>query len=557
MTLNTGTVLQNRYRIVSLLGQGGMGAVYRAWDLRLEIPVALKEMTPQPGLEPEALQGLQAQFHREAALVAKFDHPNLVNVSDFFEEDRNVYLAMNYVEGENLHEYIARVGALSEAQVLTWADQLLDALTYIHDRGIIHRDIKPQNVIVRPDGHVILVDFGLVKLWNPNDPRTQTIIRSMGTPGYAPPEQYDPARGHTDPRSDLYSLGATLYHTFTGKVPPTATERVVNPKSLNPIRQINPGVSPHVEAALMRSLELQPQDRFQNAREMRQALQRPTAWRPETYMPPPATPPPGQTAPPASQGRNTPWIWIIPALAVLLLCLLITGGSGYYFFIKPTPETTPALLSGITSTPTARVSSTATAIPDASPTETPESVQATSTPAVTQAATAQATSTPVPTLPPTTRATATSPPACPAVTGTFAGVWQQHQNQLGCARSDVYSTWSAQQNFEGGEMFWRQDTDGIWVLYYNGTWRGYSNTWQEGNPTYSCPESAPSQSPPTPLRGFGKIWCTYSDVRSRLGNAVDAERGFDSLLQDFDNGTLLKMDSGNTYILYTNYTWTR
>ncbi|MGC9398146.1 MAG: serine/threonine protein kinase [Anaerolineae bacterium] len=558
MTLNRGTVLQGRYRIVSLLGQGGMGAVYRAWDLRLEIPVALKEMLPQPGLDQNTLQGLRTQFRKEAALVAQFDHPHLVNVSDFFEENRNVYLVMNFVEGEDLQAHIARRGALPEKQVLTWAKQLLDALTYIHKQGIIHRDIKPQNVIVRPDGQVILVDFGLVKLWNPNDPRTQTVIRSMGTPGYAPPEQYNPSRGHTDPRSDLYSLAATLYHALTGQAPPTATERMVNPGSLRPIRHLNPGVSPHVEAALLRALALQPQDRFQSAPEMRRALQQPAPQQPQPppYTPPPVAPPPGQKAPSTSPRRTPPWIWILPA-AALLLCLLVGGGSALYLALRPTPEAPSDSSGRATRTSTATVSPTTAvpATPASSPTATPLPPPSTSTSAPTAPPTLPPTSTPFPTSTPLP--TATPAPTCPAVTGTFADVWQQYQSRLGCARSGVYSTWAAQEHFEGGAMLWRQDTDGIWVLYNNGTWAGYHNAWQEGDPTYSCPDLAPSQSPPTPLRGFGKLWCSQANVRKRLGNAVDPERGFDAFIQDFEGGTVLRTDGGKTYVVYNDQTWTQ
>jgi len=208
--LNPGTMLQNRYRIVSMLGQGGMGAVYRAWDTRLNIPVALKEMTPQPGLDPNMLTQLRQQFQQEAAVLARLSHPHLVHVTDFFAEWGNTYLVMDFVEGENLADRIMRQGPLSEAQVLAWANQLLDALAYCHSQGVLHRDVKPQNVIIRPNGQAILVDFGLVKLWDPHDPRTKTAMRGMGTPEYAPPEQYDVAAGHTDPRSDVYSLGATI-----------------------------------------------------------------------------------------------------------------------------------------------------------------------------------------------------------------------------------------------------------------------------------------------------------------------------------------------------------
>ena len=118
-----------------------------------------------------------------------------------------------------------------EEQVVAWSGQLLEALAYCHSQGIIHRDIKPQNIIISPDGQAVLVDFGLVKLWNPNDPKTRTAVRGIGTPQYAPPEQYELEAGHTDPRSDLYSLGATMYHALTGQSPPTATLRIAPRKN--------------------------------------------------------------------------------------------------------------------------------------------------------------------------------------------------------------------------------------------------------------------------------------------------------------------------------------
>lgn len=270
--LTIGSVLQNRYRIVSPLAKGGMGTVYRALDAHLKIPVAIKKMASQPGVAPKILAQLHQQFHQEASTLAHLDHPNLVGVSDFFTEAGDVYLVMDYVRGESLSDYIEREGALPEDKVLTWADQLLDALDYCHAQGVIHRDIKPSNVIIRPDGRAVLVDFGLLKLLSSSASHTQTAVRGIGTPEYAPPEQYSDLPGHTDPRSDLYSLGATLYHALTGKAPLPATDRIATPGQFALMRQLNPQVSAWTDAAVMQALELAVDDRFQTAAEMQSAL---------------------------------------------------------------------------------------------------------------------------------------------------------------------------------------------------------------------------------------------------------------------------------------------
>lgn len=284
MALDAGQLLQDRYRIVTLLGEGGMGAVYRAWDTRLNVAVALKEMRPQPGLDPATLAGLREQFRQEATILARLSHPNLVRVTDFFEEGSNSYLVMDFVLGESLADKLTREGPQSEAQVIEWGRQLLDALAYCHAEGIIHRDIKPQNVIIHPNGKAMLVDFGLVKLWNPNDPRTQTIMRGMGTPEYAPPEQYDTQSSHTDARSDLYSLGATLYHALTGQAPPTATQRMAMPGAFKSPRTLNARISPALEAVISQAMELQLDRRFPSAAAMLDAL---VSQRPAPAMPSP------------------------------------------------------------------------------------------------------------------------------------------------------------------------------------------------------------------------------------------------------------------------------
>lgn len=371
MALDPGQLLQERYRIVALLGEGGMGAVYRAWDTRLNVAVALKEMRPQPGLDPATLAGLRDQFRREATILARLSHPNLVRVTDFFEDGSNAYLVMDFVLGESLADKLMREGAQSETQVIAWGRQLLDALAYCHAEGIIHRDIKPQNVIIHATGKAVLVDFGLVKLWNPNDPRTQTIMRGMGTPEYAPPEQYDTHSGHTDARSDLYSLGATLYHALTGQAPATATQRMAMPGAFKPLRTINTQVSPSMEAVISRAMELQLDRRFPSAGAMTDALvsQRATQPFPATvpaearpaYQPvgTPMSPPPAASGysslPPAAsmpaalaappQKRISPWVWIIGGLGVLILGASIICGAlflirGRGLFSNPTEAPT-------------------------------------------------------------------------------------------------------------------------------------------------------------------------------------------------------------------------
>ncbi len=272
MPFDAGEIVEDRYRIVKLLGQGGMGAVYRAWDTRLNRPIALKEMIPQAGLDTGMLDQLREQFEQEAQILADLTHPSLVRVTDYFAWSDNVYLVMDFVEGESLADLIYREGAQSEVQVLAWAEQLLDALVYCHRKGVLHRDIKPQNIIITPEGKAMLVDFGLVKLWNPQDPETRTVMRGAGTPEYAPPEQYDMGAGHTDPRSDIYSLGATLYQALTGQAPPSATQRMASPASFVPPRRVNIAVSSTTERIVLKALEIAMENRFQSADEMLQAL---------------------------------------------------------------------------------------------------------------------------------------------------------------------------------------------------------------------------------------------------------------------------------------------
>ena len=261
-------VLKERYKIVNPIGQGGMGAVYRAADLLLPGRVcALKEISANPDIEPEILAELQEQFRREAEVLARLDHPNLPKVSDYFTQEQREYLVMDFVPGYDLREIITQARErgefLQESQVLKWADQLCDALSYLHaqDPPILHRDIKPSNIKLTPAGFIKLVDFGLVKIMTNDESRTITVVQGRGTAAYTPLEQYGDDESHTGVRSDIYALGATLYHLLTGKSPATAQERFLRPTALVAPRVLNPHISPGVEHAILHALALHPDER--------------------------------------------------------------------------------------------------------------------------------------------------------------------------------------------------------------------------------------------------------------------------------------------------------
>jgi serine/threonine-protein kinase len=256
-----------------------MGAVYRAADLRLEGRVcALKEIRPDPDLSPEVLAQAQEQFHREASTLARLDHPNLPKVSDYFTKGGREYLVMDYVAGPDLRqvldEELRADRMIEERQVLRWTEQLCGALSYLHSQNppILHRDIKPANIKETPGGLIKLVDFGLVKLLAADQARTVTVLQGRGTLAYTPLEQYGGDSGHTDVRSDIYALGATLYHLLTGVPPADAKQRFLQPDNLVTPRSINHRISPTTERAMLSAVAMHPDERPPSIEAFRQML---------------------------------------------------------------------------------------------------------------------------------------------------------------------------------------------------------------------------------------------------------------------------------------------
>jgi serine/threonine protein kinase len=263
MPLNTGQVLNNRYRIVKLLGQGGFGAVYRAWDNNLKGACALKENL-------DTSTNAQEQFAREASLLYNLRHANLPRVTDHFVvAGQGQYLVMDYVEGDDLQSMLDRTpGGLPEDKVLIWLGQICDALGYMHSQNppVIHRDIKPANIKITPQEQAILVDFGIAKTYDPN---LKTIAGARAvTPGYSPPEQY--GAGKTDARSDIYALGATLFALLNGQPPPQSVD-VLRQAEVMPV--LSSRLSPHVRNAVERAMQFNPDLRFQTTAEFKAALQ--------------------------------------------------------------------------------------------------------------------------------------------------------------------------------------------------------------------------------------------------------------------------------------------
>lgn len=263
------SILHQHYLIAGQAGRGGMSAVYEAVDIQFgNRHVAIKEMS-QGNLGTNDLAEATLRFQQEANLLSSLHHPNLPAIYDGFSEGGRSFLVMEYIDGKTLLQMLKDTGGrpLPVANVLDYAIQLCDVLIYLHSHNppIIFRDLKPTNVMVKSNGHVLLIDFGIARFFKEGQAQDTVFL---GSPGYAPPEQHGTSQ--TNPRSDLYSLGATLHCCLTGRDPFHATDRFAFP----PVQQMNPLVPIELDQLIQRMVALDEQQRPNSAFEVRQALLR-------------------------------------------------------------------------------------------------------------------------------------------------------------------------------------------------------------------------------------------------------------------------------------------
>lgn len=284
--LKPGTILEKRYIIGETLGYGGFGITYRAYDTVLSIMVAIKEFYPAglvsraegntkvsifSGSRSDDYKKMLGRFIEEARNMALFaKESDIVNVFAYFEGNGTAYIIMEYIEGILLKEYLKEHGRMQDKQACGYLRSLLTAIQKIHSKGIIHRDISPDNIFLTSSSQIKLFDFGAAKLQGSEDGKRLSVIVKTG---YAPPEQYR-SKGIQDNRVDLYAAGAVLYQMLTGERPMESLERLENDALARP-SQLGISIQPHVEKAVMKALSLNPESRFDSAAEFLHALEAP------------------------------------------------------------------------------------------------------------------------------------------------------------------------------------------------------------------------------------------------------------------------------------------
>ena len=685
-----------QYRIVGELGRGGMAIVYEAYQPSLNRAVAIKVLPQQFTFDKTFVQ----RFLQEARAAAKLEHPNIVAIHDVGEQDGVFYFVMQKLTGEPLNALLARAGHLSPARAAHIVAQVGAALDYAHRHGIVHRDIKPGNIIIGADDHATLTDFGIAKAAEGTQITQSGVV--IGTPEYMSPEQ---ATGRpVEPASDIYSLGIVLYQMLSGRVPFQADstpallyKQVYEPPA--PLRGRISGLPPAVDEVLGKALAKDTTARFRSAGELADALQRAVEGLPVAL---PASAAPTVNAPIAQRSGRPLWaamaggavgVVLVGALALKLLAGgnpapstwkppdlptgTVTQGLSA---LKPTATVTPSPLStkpeptrgkpqaqarqdikvyagpaantaaagqvaagqrldviakdpsgqwyrvccvgaepvwveaaivdvtGATDTVPVIIPMPPTAEPARAPTATPtlgvaELIVTSGTVNVrtgpgtmypkagelnngaklpitgrdntgdwwqislngqnawvhanlvsTFGATQSVAVVQAPLLPPT----ATPQSVCQrAPAGEFASIWAPGvKERIGCPVAPSSVTDAAYEPFERGAMIWRKDVRQHYTIFDSGGWQSFPDVWVEGLPDYSCPNSAPSQSPPTPLRGFGQIWCREAGVRQRIGNALAPEWAEQMVTQGFERGLMIQTSRG-IYVLSQDGSWTK
>ena len=309
------TLLQNRYRLVRVLGEGGFGITYEGWDETLRLRVAVKEYFPRAFVTrhrsethditvPEgetaiAFQKGKAAFLNEARTLAQFQQdPNIISVTNFFEENQTAYIVMEFLDGRDLRDLLEERGTLSFEETLAILRPIMQSLSILHERGLIHRDISPSNIRILPDGTAKLMDFGASRAIDTVTDVSRSICLK---PGYSPEEQYR-SRGELGPWTDVYALSATMYHMLVGYAPDDSLQRILLDEIKKP-SELGVKIPAKAEAALMRGLAVQAKDRFQTVREMENAL--------ISDRTPPV--PPGKTP----HADRLPWLSLIPVAGLL------------------------------------------------------------------------------------------------------------------------------------------------------------------------------------------------------------------------------------------------
>jgi hypothetical protein len=306
-----GTVLLGRYHVVDQLGKGGMGEVYRAFDLVLGQHVALKFLPSQIGLDPETLE----RFRNEVRLARQINHENVCGVYDIGDLDGEPFISMEYIDGEDLSALLHRVGRLPVEMALSVAEHLCAGLSAAHERGVLHRDLKPSNVMLDSEGRVRITDFGLAILETEADHPDEVA----GTPAYMAPEQW--SGGELSARTDLYALGLILYQMFTGKKGHSKRARLGEPAPPDPPSAHLPGIHPMIEAAILKCLDCEPENRPPSASAVMQELppKSDPVWREPL--------PPGEERP----GQRAARRWKLVAVAAIGVVLVSLAGNLHLF----------------------------------------------------------------------------------------------------------------------------------------------------------------------------------------------------------------------------------